>query len=59
MSYKIERVCEGAHLAEGPHWDEATQSLYYTDIFESNIHKYTPSTNTHAKAHIGTTITFN
>jgi len=40
-------------LGEGPHWDIPSQSLYYVDIRENSIHKYTPSTNEHTKVRIG------
>lgn len=35
MSYKVEVVSASpkSDLGEGPHWDEASQSLYYTDIY--------------------------
>ncbi|KRT79344.1 hypothetical protein AMK59_6951, partial [Oryctes borbonicus] len=52
---KVERVADCCVLGEGPHWDVETQSLYYVDIFDHSIHKYTPSTNTHTKATIGET----
>lgn len=39
---KVDQItAAGTHtLLEGPHWDEATQSLYYIDIFESTIFRY-------------------
>ncbi|KAI4464168.1 regucalcin [Holotrichia oblita] len=49
----VERVADSCELGEGPHWDVDTQSLYYVDIFEHSIHKYTPSTKTHTKAIVG------
>lgn len=53
MAYNIEKVCESVHLGEGPFWDADTKSLYYVDIFDSYVHKYTPSTNTDTKAYVG------
>ncbi|KAJ3654200.1 hypothetical protein Zmor_013404 [Zophobas morio] len=49
MAPVIEVITERVTLGEGPHWDEATQSLYYVDIFGQAIHKFVPSTNTHTK----------
>ncbi|KAJ3654205.1 hypothetical protein Zmor_013409 [Zophobas morio] len=40
----VERIVEGCMLGEGPHWDVATQSLYFIDLIDKNILKYTPST---------------
>lgn len=31
-------------LAEGPHWDEKAQCLYYVDIRSALVKKFTPST---------------
>lgn len=53
IMYKIEKVCEHVHLGEGPHWDVDTQSLYFVDIIDSFICKYTPSTKKFSKAQIG------
>ncbi|RZC37252.1 SGL domain containing protein [Asbolus verrucosus] len=41
-------------LGEGPHWDCATQSLYFVDIFGKSIHRYVPATKKHTTAVIGT-----
>ncbi|MFZ3390864.1 SMP-30/gluconolactonase/LRE family protein [Buttiauxella gaviniae] len=35
------------HLPECPSWDVQTQSLFWTDILEKEIHGYQPSTNKH------------
>lgn len=53
MAPVVERVAESVELGEGPHWDQASQSLYYVDIFGKAIHKYTPSTNQHTTAVLG------
>lgn len=53
MAPVIDIVTERATLGEGPHWDKATQSLYYVDIFGQTINKFVPSTSTHTKAKIG------
>lgn len=53
MSPVVERITEGAELAEGPHWDPATKSLYYVDIFGKTIHRYVPSTKKHTQATLG------
>lgn len=37
MSFKVEMVpSPKSDLGEGPHWDEGSQSLYYTDIYGKN-----------------------
>lgn len=55
MAPKVERLIENVttHLGEGPHWDAASQSLYFVDIFGKSIHKYVPSTKQHTSAVIG------
>ncbi|KAL3282599.1 hypothetical protein HHI36_005774 [Cryptolaemus montrouzieri] len=58
MAPTIERVVENIELGEGPHWDAATQTLYFVDIFSKTINKYDPSTNTHTKAHFDTYTSF-
>ncbi|KAH8420598.1 hypothetical protein KR009_011951, partial [Drosophila setifemur] len=41
MSYKIEPLPDSfAGLGEGPHWDEARQSLYYVDIEAGGLLRY-------------------
>lgn len=58
MGCPVEIVTERATLGEGPHWEVATQSLYYVDIVGQAIHKYIPATNSHTKAVIGKKITY-
>lgn len=50
MSLKIERIAEGAELGEGPHWDAATNALYFVDIFGKTINRYRSATGQHTKA---------
>ncbi|KAJ8918475.1 hypothetical protein NQ315_008172 [Exocentrus adspersus] len=51
MVPKVEKLnIEPLLLAEGPHWDSDTQSLYFVDLNGHGIHKYVPSTNEHTKA---------
>ncbi|XP_017101821.2 regucalcin-like [Drosophila bipectinata] len=41
MSYKVEPLPDSkARLGEGPHWDEARQSLYYVDLDSAGINRY-------------------
>lgn len=58
MAPKVERITECTELGEGPHWDAATQSLYYVDIFGKSIHRYVPATKKHSKALIGESVMF-
>lgn len=53
MAPIIEVITKRATLGEGPHWDTPSQCLYYVDILGQALHKYTPSTNSHTKVHIG------
>jgi len=40
-SYKVEPLPDShAELGEGPHWDIATQSLYYVDISFGKLYRY-------------------
>lgn len=54
MSLKITTVTPPVELAEGPHWDESTQALYFVDIWKSTIHRYIPESDqyTCTKIHI-------
>ncbi|KAK5650276.1 hypothetical protein RI129_001305 [Pyrocoelia pectoralis] len=49
MAYVIETInaLGRFNLAEGPHWDNETQSLFLVDILKKTIHKYTPSLQKH------------
>lgn len=51
---KIQQI-PNIELGEGPHWDTATQCLYFVDIFGKAIHKYVPATGKHTKAVFGKT----
>lgn len=53
MGPKIEKLLGGFRLAEGPHWDIASQSLYFVDINEHSIHKYVPTIEKHTSANLG------
>jgi gluconolactonase len=53
MPAKVEKITESVELGEGPHWDVATQSLYFVDIFGKAIYKYNPSAERLTKAVIG------
>ena len=50
---KLERVSEGCVLGEAPHWDGATQNLYFVDIYGKSILRYVPSTKKVTKASLG------
>lgn len=53
MSIKIEALPDSyALLGEGPHWDVATQSLYYVDIRVGKLHRYDYNENKVYKAQI-------
>ncbi|KAJ8918474.1 hypothetical protein NQ315_008171 [Exocentrus adspersus] len=49
----IERIAENCMLAEGPHWDKETQSLYFVDIAGQAIYRYVPATKKVTKASTG------
>lgn len=50
---RIDAIKKILTLGEAPHWDMATQALYFVDIIECTIHKYIPATNQHFQAAIG------
>ncbi|KAH8286798.1 hypothetical protein KR018_011396, partial [Drosophila ironensis] len=53
MSYKVEPLPDSfAGLGEGPHWDEARQSLYYVDIEAGGLLRYDYQQNKVYKAKI-------
>lgn len=49
-----------AELGEGPLWDERNQQLYWVDILGSQLHRYTPATQTDeifsVGQHVGTVV---
>lgn len=53
MSYKIEALNDShCELGEGPHWDVATQSLYFVDINAGKLLRYDYNANKIYKAKI-------
>ncbi|KAG7157358.1 regucalcin-like [Homarus americanus] len=48
----VETVTKPAFLGEGPHWSVREQALYYVDIFNQNLHRYHPASQTHSTLHI-------
>ncbi|KAK4328177.1 hypothetical protein Pmani_001384 [Petrolisthes manimaculis] len=51
-SVRVEAVTPPVTLGEGPHWSNIEQALYYVDIFNQNVHRYHPDTDTHTTLHI-------
>lgn len=51
----VERVSPALELGEGPHWNPATQSLYFVDLHQGKINRYHPETNGYFSAIIGMT----
>lgn len=49
---EVERVTIPVELGEGPHWAAVEGALYFVDIFNQNVHRYHPASNTHSKMHI-------
>lgn len=50
MSIKVEKVTPPITLAEGPHWDASTETLYYINFKGNTIHSYRPQGNKHSTA---------
>ncbi|KAH9515413.1 hypothetical protein Btru_014387 [Bulinus truncatus] len=45
-------------IGEGPHWDVATQSLYYVDINTGGVHKWDSNTGVEEKINLDGTVGF-
>ena len=43
-------------IGEGPHWDEASQSLYYVDIDDKSVSRWNSVTGENEKITLGTII---
>ncbi|KAK9743822.1 SMP-30/Gluconolactonase/LRE-like region [Popillia japonica] len=52
MSIQIEIVTPKVTFGEGPFWDDETKSLYFVDVFDKAVCKYTPATKSFTKAQI-------
>lgn len=44
----IHQITEPVDHAEGPHWVEAEQALYFVDIAGFGVHRYEPYTAQHS-----------
>ena len=53
MAPVVEKVLDPVQLGEGPHWDTASQTLYYVDIEGKKLFKYVPATNEHTSVILG------
>ncbi|XP_041377245.1 regucalcin-like [Gigantopelta aegis] len=53
MSYTVEPVIKNScsSIGEGPHWDAASQSLFYVDIKRGDVHKWNSLTKEDSKMH--------
>ncbi|XP_067677478.1 regucalcin-like isoform X1 [Haliotis asinina] len=54
-SYKVETVIKHActTIGEGPHWDDVSQSLYYVDITNGDVHRWDSNTGVDSKINMG------
>lgn len=52
---QIKPISESLEIGTRPHWDAATQSLYFVDLPPSKIYKYQPATKTLTSATVGKT----
>lgn len=50
MSIKVEKVTSPIALAEGPHWDSSTNTLYYINFKGNTVHSFKPDENKSATA---------
>lgn len=53
MSYKIQMITKSLVLGEGPHWDAASQSLFFVSIHEQLLNKYEFATGEHTQTKLG------
>lgn len=51
--YQIHQVTDPVDHAEGPHWKEDEQVLYYVDISGFGVHRYDPYTASHMSITLG------
>lgn len=50
---QINPISESLEIGTRPHWDSATQSLYFVDLPPSKVYKYHPATKTITSATVG------
>lgn len=50
---QINPISESLEVGTRPHWDAATQSLYFVDVPTSKAYKYQPATKTLTSATVG------
>ncbi|XP_025110200.1 regucalcin-like [Pomacea canaliculata] len=60
LSLRVEvAIRNGAkHLAEGPHWDDVTQTLLYVDLTGHEVHRWNPVTKQNTKVTLNDNVTF-
>ena len=51
VSVLLENVCQT--VGEGPHWDEETQTLFFVDIMQGNMHSWKYKTGQHTVRNLG------
>lgn len=39
----VEPITHKINLGKGPVWDSASERLYFVDMFQGNVHSYTPT----------------
>ncbi|XP_075227281.1 regucalcin-like [Lycorma delicatula] len=52
MSVKVEKITPPITLAEGPHWDASSETLFFIDYKGYTVHSYQPKGNKYYKANI-------
>jgi len=45
-------------IGEGPHWEESTQTLLYTDMWAGDAHRLNPVTGEDTQLHVGDDVSF-
>lgn len=50
---QINPISDSLEIGTRPHWDAATQSLYFVDLPPSKLYKYNPSNKSLTSATVG------